>query len=35
MGGVEMNLSCIVTFGMAGVIAIAMVYYFFSEWNAD
>lgn len=30
-----MNLSCIVTVGLAGVIAIAMVYYFFTEWNTD
>jgi hypothetical protein len=30
-----MNLSFIVTFGLAGVFVIAMVYYFFSEWNTD
>jgi hypothetical protein len=30
-----MNLNCIVTVGLIGVITIAMVYYFFSEWNAD
>jgi hypothetical protein len=30
-----MNLSFIVTIGLAGVTVIAMVYYFFSEWNTD
>jgi hypothetical protein len=30
-----MNLSYIVTVGLAGTIAIAIVYYFFSEWNTD
>lgn len=30
-----MNLSCLITLGLAGVTAIAMVYYFFSEWNID
>jgi hypothetical protein len=30
-----MNLNCIVTIGLAGVIAIAMVYYLFSVWNTD
>jgi hypothetical protein len=30
-----MNLSCILTMGLAGVVTIAMVYYFFVEWNAD
>ena len=30
-----MSLIFIVTVGLAGVIAIAMVYYIFSEWNTD
>lgn len=30
-----MNLSCIVTTGLAGVTAITLVYYFFTEWNMD
>ena len=30
-----MNFSSIITIGLAGVIVIAMVYYFFSEWNTD
>ena len=30
-----MSLSCIVTVGLAGVIAVTFVYYFFTEWNAD
>jgi len=30
-----MNLSCIITFGLAGVIAITLVYYFLTEWNAE
>jgi hypothetical protein len=30
-----MNLSCIVTVGLAGVVCVTLVYYFFTEWNAD
>jgi hypothetical protein len=30
-----MNLSCILTVGLAGVIAVTLVYYFFTEWNTD
>jgi len=30
-----MNLGCILTMGLAGVVTITMVYYFFVEWNAD
>jgi len=30
-----MSLSCIVTVGLAGVIAVTLIYYFFSVWNAD
>jgi hypothetical protein len=31
----RMNLSCIVTVGLAGVIAVTLIYYFFTEWNAE
>ena len=30
-----MSLSCIVTVGLVGVICVTLVYYFFTEWNAD
>ena len=30
-----MNLSFIIAFGLAGVVVISLVYYFFTEWNAD
>jgi hypothetical protein len=28
------NLSCLITAGLAGVVAVTLVYYFFTEWNA-
>ena len=31
----RMDLSCIVTVGLGGVIAVTLIYYFFSEWNAE
>ena len=30
-----MNLSCVVTVGLVGVIAVTLVYYFFTEWNSE
>ena len=30
-----MNLSCILTFGLIGVLGVTVIYYFFTEWNTD
>jgi hypothetical protein len=30
-----MNLSFIIALGLAGVLFISLIYYFFTEWNAD
>lgn len=30
-----MNLSCILTVGLGGVVAFTVIYYFLTEWNAD
>jgi hypothetical protein len=29
-----MNLSCILTIGLSGVVAFTVIYYFITEWNA-
>jgi|SaaInlStandDraft_6_1057023.scaffolds.fasta_scaffold29978_3 hypothetical protein len=31
----KMNLSCAITFGLTGVIAVTLIYYFYTEWNAE
>ncbi len=30
-----MNLSCILSFGLGGVVAFTVIYYFVTEWNAE
>jgi hypothetical protein len=30
-----MSLSCVVTGGLVGVFAVTLIYYFFTEWNAE
>jgi hypothetical protein len=31
----KMDLSCAITFGLAGVVAVTLIYYFYTEWNAE
>ncbi len=30
-----MILSCVLTFGLVGVVGVTLIYYFFTEWNAN